>query len=259
MNPRSIANSSGFPLQIRIGHVANSSANWRIHLEEHPWQSIDNSTEGFIDLVLIEVHGVQTMVVECKRVRDSLWVFMIPRVDCRERTHVRLWESSQSNDGWNEFGWKDWQGVASHEAKYCAIPGQEGGRKNLIERTASDLIEATEAFAWQEKVLADKLPSTMRIFGKIYAPVIVTTAELRVACFDPSTISLKEGEIPDNVEFKTVPYIKFRKSLTSRMLTESKADKIKDLHAESERSIFVVNAESFENFIEAWDINHPRW
>jgi hypothetical protein len=255
MNPRSIANSSGFPLQIRIGHVANSSGSWRVHLEEHPWQSIDNSREGFIDLVLIEKHGVQTMVVECKRVRDSSWIFMIPIVDCRERSHVRLWCSDQSTDRWKEFGWTDWQGIDSHEAKYCAIPGQEQGRRNLLERTAAELVEATESFAWQEKELADKVPPTIRAFRRIYIPVIVTTAELKVSCFDPSTISLAEGDLPPDTTFTTVPYVKFRKSLSSRIDTESSIDQARDLHRASERSVFVVNAENFNVFIGGWEIN----
>ena len=81
MNPRSIANSSGFPLQISIANVANSTEKWSVHLEEHPWKSTDNNADGFIDLVLKELHGVQIMVVECKRVRQSSWVFMIPKVN----------------------------------------------------------------------------------------------------------------------------------------------------------------------------------
>jgi len=39
MTPSSIANSSGFPLQLRIAHEANASSKWRVYLEEHPWQS----------------------------------------------------------------------------------------------------------------------------------------------------------------------------------------------------------------------------
>lgn len=259
MNHISIANSSGFPLQIRIGQIANSSTNWSVFLEEHPWKSIDNHAEGFIDLVLIDKHRVQSIVIECKRVRQASWVFMIDRVDCKERSHARLWCSDQSSGIWKKFGWTDWQSLPSHEAKYCAIPGQEQGRRNLLERTAAELIEAIESLAWQEKELADKVPPTMCNFRRIYIPVIVTTAELKVSCFDPSTISLKEGDLPNDTEYTTVPYVRFRKSLTSKIFPELSVDKVKDLHMASERSVIVVNAENFNDFLNNWEIQCTGW
>lgn len=259
MKPRSIANSSGFPLQLRIAHEATASSKWRVYLEEHPWQSPITNSEGFIDLVLLDEHRVQSMIIECKRVRQFPWVFMIPSLDCRERTHVRLWCSDQSTDRWNYFGWTDRQGIASHEAKYCAIPGQEQGRRNLLERTASEIVEATESFAWQEKKLADNVPPNMRAFRRIYIPVIVTTAELKVSCFDPSTISLEEGDLPHDTTFTSVPYVRFRKSLSSRIDTGSAIDQAIHLHRASERSVLVVNAENFSNFINNWEINASRW
>lgn len=255
MKPRSVANSSGFPLQLRIAYEAKASAKWSVYLEEHPWQSSIANSEGFIDLILLDEYRVQSMIIECKRVRQSSWVFMIPRPDCIERTHTRLWWSDQSTDGWKEFGWTDWQGIASHEAKYCAVPGQEQGRRNLLERTAAEVVEATESFARQEKELADNAPTTIRAFIRIYIPVIVTTAELKVSCFDPSTISLSDGDLPHDTIFITVPYVTFRKSLTSRIDTESPLDQVSDLYKACERTVFVVHAENFNDFINNWKID----
>lgn len=34
--PQTVANSSGFPLQIRIAEVAKSSSKWNVYREEHP-------------------------------------------------------------------------------------------------------------------------------------------------------------------------------------------------------------------------------
>lgn len=259
MTPRSIANSSGFPLQLRIAHEANSSSRWNVLFEEHPWHSSETNNQGFIDLILLEEYRVQAMVIECKRVRQASWVFMIPTVNCRERTHVRLWTSDQSSDGWRECGWTDCQSNASYEAKYCAIPGQEQGRRNLLERTASELLESTESFALQEKVLEDKKPESMRSFRRIYIPVIVTTAELKVSCFDPQTISLDKGELPDNTEFTTIPYIRFRKSFTNIISPDSPIDNSRDFHMQSERCVFIVNAENFNSFLESWDLSYSRW
>jgi hypothetical protein len=155
---QSIANSSGFPLQIRIADVVKSSSNWRVFLEEYRWQSEDTRSEGFIDIVVIDRdYDVQAMVIECKRVRHTAWVFLIPKKDPPKRSHTCLWVSSQGHSKWDRFGWSDAQAEpVSYESKFCAIPGQEHGRQTLLERTASDLIEAVEALAWQEKELEEK-------------------------------------------------------------------------------------------------------
>ncbi len=255
MNPKSIANSSGFPLQIRVGHVAKSSKSWNLFVQEHPWRSIDTNNEGFIDLVLIDDNKTQAMVVECKRVRQASWVFLIPNINCKERTHVRLWITDQSGSDWPSFGWINLQAIPSYESMFCAIPGQEHGRQNLIERTGAELIEATESLAFQEKELADKYPPEMRYFMRIYIPVIITTAELKVSCFDPSIINLSDGELPEGTEFTTVPYIRFRKSFTSIVRPDTKAETIKDIYSESERTIFIVNAEHVEDFLNSWEID----
>jgi hypothetical protein len=61
---RSIADPSGFPLQLRIAQVANASTDWRVLVEEHPWSSDEPDSSGFIDLVLEEKNSsVQKMVI----------------------------------------------------------------------------------------------------------------------------------------------------------------------------------------------------
>ena len=257
---RSIANSSGFPLQIRIAHDANSTSNWEVFLEEHPWHSNETGSEGFIDLVVRDQnHAVQAMVIECKRVRDTAWVFLIPKVkqtkDPRiERSHVRLWFSSHCHVKWNEFGWSDCQANPfTYESKFCAIQGQESGRRNLLERTAFDLIESVEALAWQERKLQEGNGGNLFLFERRYTPVIITTAELRVSFFDPSSISSHDGTLPNDTSFEVVPYIRFRKSLTSNF-GSSIGKSIQEAYQTSERTVFVVNSESWIDFLEKWEI-----
>ena len=100
---RSIANSSGFPLQIRIANLANSSSKWQIYLEEHPWHSTETNSTGFIDIVLNHKEDqFLKLVIECKRVRQTKWVFLIPKVNPIKRTHASIWDSSQERvDWWN--------------------------------------------------------------------------------------------------------------------------------------------------------------
>lgn len=257
-NPKSVADSSGFPLQIRLSDIAKSSSKWQVFSEEHPWRSADQQSEGFIDLIIVNrADHCQTMIIECKRVRQTSWVCLIPNTKPPERSHARLWVSRFSFPKWEHFGWEDWQAdPISYESKYCAITGQEQGRHNLIERSASELIEAMEALAMQEKELNDNeaKASTDFAFTRIYIPVIVTTAELFVALFEPDSISLSDGSLSDKAVFNSVPYIRFRKSLTSNYLPSKPRQTIQEVYKETERTVFVVNATHFNSFLDKWGI-----
>lgn len=105
----SIANSSGFPRQIRVAEIANSSSRWRVLLEEHPWRSEEGNKEGFLDLVLIksDIHTSEVMVIECKRVRQAEWVFLIPNPEpgqgASQRYPACLWYSAIEEGRWSSF------------------------------------------------------------------------------------------------------------------------------------------------------------
>lgn len=253
---RSIADSSGFPLQLRVAEVVKSSKKWRPFLEEHPWQLKETNTNGFIDLIInAKENEVQSMVLECKRIRQAPWVFLIPKVDPGERTHARLWHSSHNGTKWTNFGWRDLQAMPeSYESKYCAIPGHEHGRRTLLERTAAELVESIEALAIQEKQLEETQAALQFGIHRIYIPVIVTTAELRVALFEPRAISLNDGSLPGDTSFKPVPFLRFRKSLTSRVNSTGEHS-LKTAHEATERTVFIVNAEGLLEFLQRWEID----
>ncbi len=136
LNNQSVtANSSGFPLQIATVHAVNQSNNWHVLFEEHSWQSDRTGSEGFIDIVAVnESRGISAMVMECKRVRQTAWVFLIPKESpsMRSQTTV-LWHSFRRDSKWTAYDWKNLQAdPSSHQSQYCAIPGQEQGRRNLL-------------------------------------------------------------------------------------------------------------------------------
>jgi len=241
-------------LQIRIADVVKSSSNWRVYLEEHPWRS--EHSEGFIDLVIHNKRSISAMIIECKRVRDTAWVFLIPAKDPEKRDEVRLWLSDYEYEKWNSFGWRKWSAApSSFESQFCAIPGQEHGRQTILERIASDLIEAVEALALQER----KVLTSRSALRRIYVPVIITTAELRVSFFEPSSISLCDGSLPEDAAFEIVPYIRFRKSLRSEIKSEHESNsgewEVLDAHKASERIVFIVNAEKWSEFLDKWEVS----
>lgn len=252
--PRVVANSSGFPLQLGVIHAINQSSEWRVVLEEHPWQSEENGTKGFIDIVAMNRHpGFGAMVIECKRVRQTAWVFLIPKTPPSSRSHVTIWDSNMTDRKWLTYGWRDWQAdPTTFQSQYCAIPGQEQGRQNLIERTAYDLVESVEALAVQEFKIVDQNANAN--FSRVYVPVLVTTACLFAASFDPSAITLNDGALPNDASFVEVPYIRFRKAL-SVPLRSSSSHNIREFSSTSERTVFVVNAESITAFLNQFELH----
>jgi hypothetical protein len=265
---RKIADSSGFPLQIGIAKIANLNPNWTVlfdQFEEHPWSSPATQSEGFIDIVIQERnYAIQQMVIECKRVRDTEWVFLIPNPSPEKGLHARIWWSRYDHfKKWLNFGWEDFSvSPESYESRFCAILGQEAGRRTLLERTASELVTSIEALADQEKkitincVREKSSESAAHYFNRVYIPVIVTTAELRVALFKPGSIALADGSLPPDASFETVPYIRFRKSLSG--IESVNHLSLQEVHKAIERTVFVVSAESFDAFLGSWDITHGK-
>ena len=248
------ANSSGFPLQIATVHAVNQSNNWHVLFEEHSWQSDRTGSEGFIDIVAVNKNrGISAMVIECKRVRQTAWVFLIPKESPSMRSQTTVWHSFRRDSKWTAYDWINLQAdPSSHQSQYCAIPGQEQGRRNLLERTASELIDSVEAFAEQERLIQEKNGTDN--FNRAYIPVVVTTAQLFVSHFDPSAISLTEGSLPTNASVLSVPFMRFRKSLGTRALI-SLVSSIGDLHTVSERTIFIVNSENLPVLLRQFEIN----
>ena len=88
-----LVNSSGFPLQIALQHLIESKKSdhgWDVLSHEHPWANKEAGSEGFIDLILVNNSDRHIMVVECKRVRDTYWIFLVPseKTDDKETCHL---------------------------------------------------------------------------------------------------------------------------------------------------------------------------
>jgi hypothetical protein len=243
----SIANSSGFPLQIRLANIAESTREWGVYLEEHPWKSDVTGTEGFIDLVLKK--NRVTMVIECKRLREIKWVFLIPTPSAPEPSQrFRPWESRYNYGKWHKFEWSSQDTLpTSYESQFCAIPGTGQGRKPLLERISAELIEAIEALALQEK----EHVTGGHFFHRLYVPVIITTAELIISSFEPGSISLKDGCLPPDSDFKVVPFVRFTKTLATQY-GGPYGKNVQETHELAKRTVFIVNAENIEEFLSSW-------
>ena len=240
-------NSSGFPFQIAVESVISNTSGWKVSRHEYPWHNNDTGQNGFIDIIA-EKNSV-TLVIECKRVRDAEWIFLCSPGNIN-RSHARFWVNKVGGRD-EAVGWYDGQVEPScPEAEFCAVMGQDH-RKPLLENLASELISATEAFAVEELPFFKGIPMSM-----CYFPVIITTAELYICKYDPSNIEIASGEIK-NPKFEPVPFVRFRKSLTTRptrFATERKIAVPEELAEAKERTVFILNASNIKSILADWEI-----
>lgn len=251
-----IVNSSGFPLQLGLERLVQETQRehgWHFLSREHPWRNEIVSGGGFIDLIIENQPQTQAMVIECKRVRDTAWIFLVPNKDIKHRRHANAWLHWKRGPENSYFDWEDLTlDPVSPESEFCVIPGHDPKSRPMLERTAAELIDATEALALEERSLSGYGVGPLRI----YFSVIITTAELKVCNFDPVDIDIRSGEI-ENSCFSTVPFVRFRKCLSTRPPMNSKFKNIAELGKATERTVFIVNSGSVLDFLKSWELNWP--
>lgn len=255
-NPHGKVNSSGFPLQIGLAHKINETSEahgWHVLFEEHSWINEETEDSGFIDLVIENRFRTEVMILECKRVKNTEWTFLVPQEDPGKRTVFKPFINYK--DG-SDFWYRDWHQANTEPvsliSSYCIVDGQDSRDKPLLERIASNLICSTEAYAAEEFSLR-KDNDGLRIFTS----VIVTTANLRACLFDPKYVSINDGTI-HKAEYKEVPFIRFRKQLTNSTIERSDIPG-SDYHAAAgvkEKIILVVNSKSFIDFLCYWEVKN---
>lgn len=247
-------NQSGFPLQIAISQTVESNTKnhgWKVLYSEHAWQQ-DHGEEGFIDLVLEDQYRTSVLVVECKRVLDTTWVFLQPNNETSTESTAKLWVSYANSDkvilGWAEMS----NHPTSHQSSFCVVPGQDSKARPMLERNAANLISATAALALEERENFQLSPLSVRMYGS----VLVTTATLKVCSFDPSNISITDGKINES-QFSEVDFVRFRKQLSSDSLMNnaSRPESATELASAKEHTVFVVNAKALNTFLKNWTVH----
>jgi hypothetical protein len=244
-----LVEQSGFPLQLAIEEVARSGYDrehyWDPVTRELPWLDRENAKDGFVDLVLL--NGIMMMTVECKR-SPTPWIFLMPegaRDEGAERFRCRVAEGT--NRGLRQSAYFDMRtDPMSTEAEFCVVGGS-GNRHRLLEKYCFDLVTATEAIAHaREEVLHDRKEPFR--FG--YLPLIVTTARLYSCEFGPAKLDLAEATLGADRRFREERWIRFRKSLSTRTHAPA-TDDLDRVKKEGERSVFVVQATHFGEFLKA--------
>jgi hypothetical protein len=247
-------NDSGFPMQLGLKHIVETSGvRWEVALSEHPWRDPASGEDRFLDLALRQGND-QLLVIECKRSRETDWIFI--REPTRnppnnQRREGRAWVTARKQGNVLRLnGWcGGWFEPRSPVAQYCVIRKNNQRTQELLERTAAEVVRATEALAGQN--LAIHAPRNIR-FSCVYVPVIVSTARLLICDVDPAQFDPAIGEIPGD-EFSEVSMVRFSKSF-GHPTTYGDATRLEDIAAYSGSSVLVVQAKYSLEFLQQWHV-----
>jgi hypothetical protein len=264
-------NKSGFPFQLRVEHeirLTQQAHNWSVASREHPWTSADNSSSGFIDIVLKHNQfSTFRLVIECKRIkaddaRQLRWVFLLPDKESQPTGLASCFEvegrgrhGETGDHEWNDL--RVWDNVrltpASLQSEFCILTSDEQRRQPILESLATEVLESIEGLA-EEEVNIEKStgqPTHTRLF---IFPAIVTNAEIAVCRFDPANITITDGTLDTSqVEISTVPFIRFRKSLATSF-PQGGFYYLEAANKARERTVFIVNAASLPEFLKNWNM-----
>ena len=259
---RKQVNASGFPFQLRVEHLVNESSdlhNCRVVAREHPWVNRESGRGGYIDLILEKrPRGVPWyVVVECKRTRGGgKWIFLTPGMALQHaEALILLAQRSDRLLHWLEARLFPETFLSS----FCTVPGQADKNTPMLERISTELLDSAECFA--EAQVSVDFPEVQPGFSlnwdrAVFIPVIITNAELLINQFQPGDVDLAEGEIPDGVgQFVSVPYVRFQKSIDTRFSTTEVPINLQQANHQSQRTVFVVHAPSFPDFLQGLMFN----
>lgn len=252
----SLANASGFLFQLGIEHEISRlasvrSSHWEVIAREHRWVDPVSSEESFVDLVLQSDAG--RMIVECKRTTDATWLFLVPDGQDEAPRARLLWTHTANEDppisAWDDFNVRP----TSAESAFCVIRGQGEGAVSLLERLSSLQVRATEAISGEELRIGPQ-----RAYGaaRIYFPAIITNARLRVGRFSSTDVDLETGKL-DKLDSEDVPFVRFRKNLSTGVGARPQVSDISEANRENERTVFVINSSSLESVLPGMEIGRP--
>jgi hypothetical protein len=115
------------------------------------------------------------------------------------------------------------------------------------------VLESIEGLASEEKNVARS--QNDRHVHRFIFPAIVTNAELAVCRFEASKVKISDGTLDEaDVKISTVPFIRFRKSLTTDF-PEGKLNDLRQANMARQKTVFVVNAAALSQFLKDWEMS----
>ena len=253
-----VVNQSGFPLQLAAANEVreiDTEQSWRVAYSEHAWSNENDNRSGFIDLVVKNKNDTCILVIECKRVQNTSWVFLCNSKNQMRRLNCKAWITKHGENGVLTFGWHDVQFEPSTpECEFCTVRGESPNKNRpMLESLASEVVSATEAFAFERSNRTKTEPDIITV----HVNVILTTAKLEICQFDVNQVSLANGKVGDDAEVTEVPFVRFRKQLSvaPRVTIPSGGFQETQLANAKENTVLVVNSKSFGAFLSKFAID----
>ena len=194
------------------------------------------------------------MLVECKRVADACWIFLQDSSPAAQSDRTKTFARTEK---W--FNWYDLQAEpVSVESQFCVVPGHDSHARPLLEKAAAELVLATEAIAFQER--HERHMSKQHMGRRFYYAAIVTTAQLKVCAFDPGRMDPSKGNLGDDAVFDDVPFVRFRKELSSHISGTHLQDPSENVWMSArEHVVFVINTAALLRFLGSFNVRPHSW
>jgi hypothetical protein len=241
---------SGFPFQLAVERELKALGR------KHSWPLVATEVPvggTFADIVL-QRPGLLG-VVECKRVEDEKWHFLVPRGANANMARCRIeWHNPNAaklpihatltihHHVTKLFCSECKMATGSYESSVCVPP--KGKAVNSLEALSGDLLSTAHALGDMFDLKYDDEPTYL-------IPIVVTNAELMVCEYDVDSLDINLGRL-GQVDFKPVNFLRFRKTLVSRASNDYEWDRqmtLGDWTSDRERTVFVVSPKGLDEFL----------
>lgn len=240
---RDLIGRTGIPFQLAVENAMRTvGATYGIEVvqREVPWAN------GFIDIIVKSSERV-FCAVECKRVTDKSWSFVLTGNSKESATRCRI-ECFNGNAGkragQSRVFCSEWNMMEpSPESEFCILP--KDTPIGSLESVCKDLLASCHNLLENEDELLLNNEYALMI------PVIVTNAKLYTCKLNVDSISLETGLPAEaSTEFKPVEMIRFRKSLVNRRSNSYQTSPmvLSDWTVDRERTVFVVSPPAIDRF-----------
>ena len=232
--------NSGFPFQTAVVAAIRSVGPFAIE-EEVAWRD-DDGSHRFLDIVASV--GQVRLCIECKALRNESLVFLLPQTKQQWQTanvhDVHLGRVQDSTRRPNvSYGVSQTEPLTA-EATYCVALGKSVRDNRLIEKEVQPLVRGTEEYA------KDRCRQPREADYVLCLPVLVTTARLFIAIYDPYSISLDDGIYQAREDhIQAVSFVRFAKEFTADGSERTRL-----------RTVFVVRATHLNELI--LHLSHAR-
>ena len=247
---------SGFPFQLAVERELRRLGRL------HSWPLVATEVpvgETFADLVL-QQQGLLG-IVECKRVEDEKWFFLVPKGSSANVARCRTeWRNPRATTSGRMmamaihvtklFCTECTMAEGSYEASVCVVP--KGKALTSLEAACGDVLTKVHTLGDKFELKYDDGPTYL-------IPIIVTNADLCVCEYVPDGLDINRGHI-GAAEFKSVDFIRFRKTLVTRSSNDYEWDRqvtLGEWTTDRERTVFIVNPRGLNQFLSGFRAFKP--